>query len=224
MRGWGFALGVWVVAACAGRPASPVAHAEVDMDRDGIVDAEDPCPETRGVAGRGCPIHDDDPDVVAPVAATDACPGAPETVNGFKDDDGCPDEVPGPCCSALATARLEPVHFSRGVVMTAEERARLARTITVMTDFPSMRIEASGHTDSREGTDASGRTLLGLTRARVVQRHLVEVGKIAESRIDLRSAGADEPIDTNRTAAGRSKNRRVELTILVGSFPEIGRQ
>jgi hypothetical protein len=47
-----------------------------------------------------------------------------------------------------------------------------------------------------------------------VKRYLVEHG-VEDARIETRGAGPDEPVDTNKTAAGRAKNRRIEFTILV---------
>jgi len=37
--------------------------------------------------------------------------------------------------------------------------------------------------------------------------------------IETRGAGPDEPIDTNKTEAGRRRNRRIELAILVDRPP-----
>lgn len=41
---------------------------------------------------------------------------------------------------------------------------------------------------------------------------MVEAG-IAEGRIETEGFGPDQPIDTNDTAEGRAKNRRIEFTI-----------
>ena len=71
-----------------------------------------------------------------------------------------------------------------------------------------MRIEVAGHTDS-----TGSRLLnqgLSLARARAVMRFLVQHG-ISPRRIVARGYAWTRPIASNRTAAGRAQNRRVEL-------------
>ncbi len=72
-----------------------------------------------------------------------------------------------------------------------------------------MRIE--GHTDS-QGDDAFNLDL-SQRRANSVRRYLVEQGITAE-RLEAVGYGETKPVDTNKTAAGRENNRRVEFTIL----------
>jgi len=83
----------------------------------------------------------------------------------------------------------------------------------VLKDFPSIRIEISGHTDSTGSREYN--LDLSRRRAESVKRYLVTEGGVEESRVQTRGAGPDEPIDTNKTAAGRAKNRRIEFMILV---------
>lgn len=66
----------------------------LDDDGDGIVDAQDRCPnepEDRDgfEDGDGCPDPDNDGDHIPDVR--DRCPNAPEDVDNFEDDDGCPE-------------------------------------------------------------------------------------------------------------------------------------
>jgi OOP family OmpA-OmpF porin len=59
----------------------------VDTDGDGVVDAEDECPEVAGLAEfGGCVEKDSDNDGV--VDSKDACPEVAGTVNGCPDSDG----------------------------------------------------------------------------------------------------------------------------------------
>ena len=88
---WGVTAGVAWVLGGGGAPA-PVANP--DPDGDGFVGAEDKCPEDKGVAPDGCPVRDSDADGIAD--NQDKCPTEAETVNGFQDTDGCPDQVPDP--------------------------------------------------------------------------------------------------------------------------------
>jgi outer membrane protein OmpA-like peptidoglycan-associated protein len=66
-----------------------------------------------------------------------------------------------------------------------------------------------GHTDSRASDEYNMR--LSQNRANAVAR----VGKSAGARItDVRGYGERQPRATNETAAGRAKNRRVEITCI----------
>jgi len=74
-------------------PLPPPKPAIKDADHDGVPDELDLCPEDPGPGDPdGCPPdsdHDGIPDY------RDKCPTQPETLNGYQDDDGCPDTVPG---------------------------------------------------------------------------------------------------------------------------------
>ncbi|NUQ72475.1 MAG: OmpA family protein [Polyangiaceae bacterium] len=64
-----------------------------DRDKDGIIDAEDACPDTPGVASsdpkkHGCPVIDTDKDGIPDDA--DACPTEPGPKNDDPKKNGCP--------------------------------------------------------------------------------------------------------------------------------------
>jgi hypothetical protein len=67
-----------------------------DSDRDGVPDVEDRCPSVPAHTRSGCPAAPEPPSVPAVdlhlSTAQNVCTGDPELVDGFKDDDGCPDE------------------------------------------------------------------------------------------------------------------------------------
>jgi outer membrane protein OmpA-like peptidoglycan-associated protein len=72
-------------------PAPPVPK---DRDDDGILDANDACPDDPedrdGFQDKdGCPDPDNDGDKI--LDALDSCPNEPEDFDGFEDQDGCPD-------------------------------------------------------------------------------------------------------------------------------------
>ncbi|MCA9001814.1 MAG: OmpA family protein, partial [Planctomycetes bacterium] len=72
-----------------------------------------------------------------------------------------------------------------------------------------------GHTDSeriRRSKFRSNRELAG-ARARAVHEHLVTQGHIEDQRFVVVSHGPHRPIDTNATAEGRARNRRVEIIV-----------
>jgi len=66
-----------------------------DIDRDGIFDRTDACPDRAEDRdgfedGDGCPEVDNDRDLIPDVA--DRCPDKPEDRDTFEDEDGCPDD------------------------------------------------------------------------------------------------------------------------------------
>jgi len=64
-----------------------------DPDHDGVVGAADACPnEPGGGNPDGCPTRDKDGDGITD--DKDKCPEQAETINGYQDDDGCPDTIP----------------------------------------------------------------------------------------------------------------------------------
>ncbi len=68
-----------------------------------------------------------------------------------------------------------------------------------------------GHTDSRGAHAMNMR--LSQARAESVMRYLKNKG-ISANRLTAKGYGPDKPIDTNNTAEGRQRNRRVEFHIL----------
>jgi outer membrane protein OmpA-like peptidoglycan-associated protein len=183
---------------------------EKDRDGDGILDSVDKCPDTPGVPEyEGCPIPDRDGDGI--LDPNDKCPDDPETYNGFEDDDGCPDEIPEQVRNYTGVIRGIYFDLDKDTIKP-KSKPVLDRAVDVLKEFPSIRLEISGHTDNTGTREYN----LDLSRRRSesVKRYLMEAG-VEESRIQTRGAGPDEPIDTNKTAAGRAKNRRIEFTILV---------
>lgn len=84
---------------------APGRNAAADIDADGIVDAQDACPEVAEDLDRfedqdGCPELDNDADGVTDTQ--DACPNEPEDADEWEDDDGCP-EVAAPVSVDIRT-------------------------------------------------------------------------------------------------------------------------
>jgi OOP family OmpA-OmpF porin len=73
-----------------------------------------------------------------------------------------------------------------------------------------LEILLSGHTSSEGGADLNRE--LSLKRVRSCKDYLATRG-IDESRITIRGFGPDQPIASNETEAGRSRNRRVEMKV-----------
>ncbi len=87
------------------------------------------------------------------------------------------------------------------------------------------RIEVRGHTAKAPyGPDAEFQDAweLGYRRAKAVMRYLVDACGIDERRFRVVSCGDNEPQGKNLTAAGREKNRRVEVIMTEDEIKDIG--
>ena len=89
-------------------------------------------------------------------------------------------------------------------------QATLTRIANLLKSDNSIKITVEGHTDST-GTKAKNQ-ILSEKRAQAVRDFLVSAGVPAD-RITAVGKGDTQPITTNKTAAGRQQNRRVELVI-----------
>lgn len=138
------------------------------------------------------------------VDTSDRCVDEPEIRNGWKDDDGCPDQV---------IQELYGITFELdSTVITAASLPILEHALLILEDNPNISIEISGHT-STDGNPERNLSL-SLRRAEAVKTYLVRRG-IADGRIHTVGHGADVPIADNATEAGRARNRRIEFRILL---------
>ncbi len=76
--------------------------------------------------------------------------------------------------------------------------------------FVALKVEIQGHTDS-DGSVEYNHTL-SHKRAESVKAELVKDG-VDANRMTINGYGEDRPITDNATAAGKAKNRRVELKV-----------
>ena len=143
--------------------------------------------------------------------AIDNCIDGVENRNGYQDSDGCPDEIPNDLASILGVMHGVEFEYDKWVLRVSSFPV-LDRAIEVLKQYPDVRIEISSHVAST-GSEEYGRSPTG-KRADTIKRYFVEHG-IDAARLETRGFGPDKPIDTNKTAQGRAKNLRVELTILV---------
>jgi outer membrane protein OmpA-like peptidoglycan-associated protein len=201
-----------------------------DQDGDGIPDDQDKCPDRAedkdGFEDQdGCPDIDNDQDGVLDIA--DKCPTEPETRNGYEDEDGCPDTVPAEIDALKGT--IEGLIYGEGETAVHDSaRASLQRIVKAMVAHPSIKIVLVGHTDDREANafatppeagqpppDAGTlATELANARAEAVRQWLVSAG-VAQPRILVEGAGAEDAVADNATPKGRFANRRVELKLFI---------
>jgi OOP family OmpA-OmpF porin len=181
----------------------------LDSDGDGVFDGLDRCPDTPAgvqVDPGGCPL-DSDGDGVPD--SRDKCPGTPRGTQ--VDADGCP---PPPKAAPLFEGAkkelvLEGVNFETDkAILTPESSAVLDRVAASMHDWPEVRVEIGGHTDS-QGRAAHNQKL-SEKRAQAVKDYLAGKG-IDPGRMTVKGYGMKSPIADNKTKEGRARNRRVDL-------------
>lgn len=90
--------------------------------------------------------------------------------------------------------------------------ARLDTLIQKIRNRTFRRIEVLGHTDSL-GNDAYNQRL-SKSRAETVKSYLIERLHYPNDIIITKAFAATLPVSTNRTSAGRQKNRRVEIVLI----------
>ena len=186
---------------------------EVDSDGDGLLGSNDKCPnDAEDMDGfedqDGCPDLDNDGDGVPDTA--DKCQGQLETKNGYMDGDGCPDELPKKI--KRFTGVIKGINFKAGSadIRTSSFR-KLKRAVSVLKEFPDLRIEIDGHTSADGSLERNME--LSKQRAEAVKAYLVSAG-IDESRMKAVGYGPEKPIASNKTRAGRKQNRRIEFRLL----------
>jgi outer membrane protein OmpA-like peptidoglycan-associated protein len=91
-----------------------------------------------------------------------------------------------------------------------DAREKLARVAGILETRPDLHIEVEGFTDNVGGEDYNQR--LSERRAGSVRRYLVQQG-VAPEAVSTVGYGESQPVATNGTAAGRQRNRRVELVV-----------
>jgi outer membrane protein OmpA-like peptidoglycan-associated protein len=178
-----------------------------DSDGDGVADADDKCPGVVGDGPDGC-LQDTDGDGV--LNRDDKCVAEPETKNGFEDADGCPDELPE--AVKKYTGAIPGIAFDANkATIRPTSFPTLDEAAKVLVEYPSLRVQISGHTDT--SGKAERNVQLSGERAEAVKTYLVGKGVTAD-RIETRGAGPNEPVGDNKTAAGRAANRRIEFKLL----------
>ncbi len=95
--------------------------------------------------------------------------------------------------------------------------AALTQLAGLLRSYPGFPIVIEGHTDS-QGTPPSNQTL-SQNRAQAVKTWLVQKGNVPDGCLITAGFGQTRPIAPNGTAAGRQKNRRVEVRLLKSSGP-----
>lgn len=112
----------------------------------------------------------------------------------------------------LFDAVLEEVTFKAGSTwLTPRARAQLDLLAETLLAFPESRVQVRAHTDSVGKADKN--LALSSIRAEVVVQYLQSRG-VHELQLQAVGMGEAQPIDSNKQAAGRRRNRRVDIVTL----------
>ena len=191
-----------------------------DKDLDSIPDADDACPEQAGPASNhGCPMTDTDGDGV--IDNLDDCP----KVAGIPENKGCPavSILNSPTTQTVEMAveekKIIEKAFNSLEFATAKDliKATSNKGLDELAQLMAAhkkdwKIKLIGHTDN-EGK-AEKNMALSEMRAKAVKAYLISKG-VLEEQIITEWYGATKPIADNKTPAGRQKNRRVEMKIVL---------
>jgi outer membrane protein OmpA-like peptidoglycan-associated protein len=181
----------------------------LDSDQDGVADHLDKCPNTRRnakVDARGCPADSDGDGVV------DYLDNCPNTAKGTPVDySGCP--LPVATKSAKVTDAgtwlYEDIKFDTGSAKIKPGSFAVLNEIAVLLkDNPNLKVEVQGHTDSAGSRQMNMN--LSKNRANSVVEYLLQKG-VSPGQLTSEGYGPSRPMASNDSAAGRAKNRRVEL-------------
>lgn len=95
--------------------------------------------------------------------------------------------------------------------LTAESIVKLKGVVTALTARPEINVRIDGHSDSY-GTSKNN-LKASRNRAQVAAKFLIKNG-ISASRLKVNAYGEDKPIASNKTKAGMTQNRRIEIRII----------
>jgi general secretion pathway protein A len=178
------------------------------------------------------------PAVSAPAApASPAEPGRPAAIAAVEPPPGPPAQTPPatsappaavpsqaaaaspPAAAAPPPASREPfglkeltLYFTKNsteIPIYAQEQ--LSNAASLLKAFPATKAVIEGHTDS--SGDYAMNKAISEGRANSVRDYFVGQ-EIAAGRLTVAGMGPDKPLDSNSTAEGRSKNRRVVVRIV----------
>ena len=108
--------------------------------------------------------------------------------------------------------RLVGLSFDSGASQIKPENFDLLGKVEKAIDiFPRSELIIEGHTDSHGGDDLNQK--LSQERAESVQQYMINAMRIPTYRLIATGYGETRPVASNETAAGRARNRRIDIVI-----------
>ncbi|AUC76367.1 OmpA family protein [Olleya sp. Bg11-27] len=106
---------------------------------------------------------------------------------------------------------FDRLYFTTGSSsLDANSTNQIENVASIMKAYPKVNILFRGHTDNTGSVE--GNKALSASRALSVKNKLVEMGVVA-TRISTKGMGSIDPIADNTTPEGRSKNRRIDVSV-----------
>jgi OOP family OmpA-OmpF porin len=159
-----------------------------DTDGDGVANKFDKCPGTTSgtvVDGSGCPLVTPAPVVRERVIVTEAD-------------------------RQVVRQAIKNLEFDLGKATIREKSFPTLDRVADLLVQKNFSLKLAGHTDNTGSMATNLR--LSKDRAEAIKAYLVSKGANA-SRIEATGYGPNQPIASNKTAAGRQQNRRVEFSL-----------
>ena len=126
----------------------------------------------------------------------------------------------------LRVGLVDKILFDSGEASVSKRgEGVLARVGAVLASIEDRHIQVSGHTDNAPISDKLKHEFptnweLSVARATNVVRFLQEKASVPADRLVASGYGEYQPIASNRTTAGRAKNRRIELLLTPSLAPK----
>lgn len=188
---------------------------EGDEDKDGVLDSKDKCPGTplgTKVNQYGCQI-DNDKDGDGVIDSLDQCPNTPKgyIVNKY----GCPPET---------KVTIQVVFPVGSWNIPSDQKEDLERSASKLKELqPDEAVLISGFTDSSGRAETNLK--LSWERANSIKNYILSNFSYPKDRFYVIGRGAHDPVASNKTKAGRAKNRRIEFQIMkLDKIPPAARQ
>lgn len=137
-----------------------------------------------------------------------------DALTGFNSDELKVTQKDGKVYVSLSDKLL----FKTGSFAVDEKgKSAIVKVAEVLNKLTDVTIVVEGHTDNKQYTIAKGEVKnnwdLSSMRAAAVTNIIVNEGKLAPTRVVAEGHSEFYPVESNETAEGRAKNRRIELVL-----------
>ena len=170
----------------------------LDTDGDGLVDKNDKCPKLFGTEeNEGCPDET----------------ASKENLLEEKDELDSENDTKKEKYTKSDIEKMiaSNIYFELNLFsINPAERSKLNDIKNLLNSYPDIKIDIVGHASSDGPSDYN--MLLSEKRANMVKMTLNNLG-IDSSRLKVSFSGENEPTSSNISNKGKSKNRRVEISI-----------